>query len=426
MSRTLSEEEERAFEKLRKLRVGALFAYDRMSALRVAAHLLEIRMDAKKADGAIWLVSSSEQALVDKSLDMLLKGMKKNVRISTFQSLSHSADVFFDLLRMTKQMRIMLIIDDGLYIKNVNTVRTHRVWMISQLCPYRLLIAGAPFERNQADMFSQWYALDARILGYMTYWGFYVNHIKKGRLINADYLSRAVAPYSACIGRGEKEETQRNEYVWQFRLSKEAYEEYWRVVLRFERKAQYSQAGIYRMLSACHLAASGRRIVCDYPLETESIYNNALEDPRIQALLAILSKYDSGQTLIVCRFHFEIDAVTLALSNVYGEQSVYSPAKRNREARFYVESLYLEKRALLNKKFRTVIYYSQNWSLRKRRNKEDAFFQAGNVTVINIVAADTIDALIVRRVWKKEKSIKEIYDLLMGRKEEADAQGLQG
>ncbi len=427
MNKPLSDEEEKAVEKLLKLRVGALYASDREVSVRVAAKILLSRMNARKADGAIWLVSSGEAALLARMMDEIPGDVKKRVRIAAFQSLSHNEELFFELLRLTRSMRTMLIIDDGLYIKNVNAVRTHRVWMIAEGCPYRMLLADAPFERNQEDMFSQWYALDARILGYISYWGFCVNHIKHGRLINGDYLSRAIAPYSACIERSERAKAQRKEYVWQFRLPDSVYEEYRSVAGRFEKKALYSAAGIYKMLVACHLVASGRRIVRDYPLETESVYKNASDDPRLQALFEVLARIDRGKTLIVCRFHFEIETVREALSKAYGERAVQTAHSLNADAVYYVESLYLEKRALLKREFQTLIYYSQNWSLRKRREREDSFKDIGCETIINIVAADTIDAQMVKWVWKKERRIEDIYRLLTEQREvKTDAQGVQG
>lgn len=427
MNKPLSDDEERAFEKLIKLRVGALYADERSSAMRIALEIMLFRMDGGKIDGAIWIASSSRAALVNETADFLLQGRESFVRVCTFQALSHNADMFFELLRLTENKRLMLLIDDGLYIKNVNAVRTHRVWMIAGACPYRLLLAGAPFERNQADMFPQWYALDARILGYISYWGFCANHIKKGKLVNGEYLSRAIAPYSACVESGEKEKLHSREYVWQFRLPEYVYDEYRRVAARFEKRAAYSKAGVYRMLSACHVVASGRKIVRDYPMETVSIYERTSDDPRLRALLDILTGIDAGRTLIVCRFHFEIEAVAEALSRIYGRRNVHTHGEKNTDAGYYVESLYLERRALSRKKFKTVIHYSHSWSLRKRRELGNFADISENTTVINLVAADTIDAQMVKCVWKKERNVEEIFYLLTGRKEnQADAQDLQG
>lgn len=427
MNRALSEEEERAAEKLSKLRVGALYASRRLSALRIAFKIMHSRKDSGKIDGAIWIASSSEAALVMETMDLLFCGRENFVRVYTFQALSHNASVFFSLLRLTQDKRLMLLIDDGLYIKNVNAVRTHRVWMIAGACPYRLLLAGAPFEKNQADMFPQWYALDARILGYSSYWGFCANHIKNGKLLNGEYLSRAIAPYCACVVSEENGNLHGKEYVWQFRLPENVYEEYRQVAKRFEKRAVYSKAGVYRMLSACHMVASGRRIVRDYPMETVCIYEKASDDPRLRALLDILGRIDSGRTLIVCRFHFEIETVVKALSKAYGMRNVHTQGAMNTDACYYVESLYLEKRALFRKDFKTVIYYSHSWSLRKRRELGTFMDISEDTMVINIVAADTIDAQMVRCVWKKERSIEDIFHLLTGRREEkSDAQDLQG
>lgn len=429
MNRQLSNEEEEAFNKLIGLRVGALYADARDSAIRVAAEILNQRMEKGKADGAVWLISSNESALTMNMLEAILKEKSACVSMVTFQSLSHNSNVFFGLLHLARSSRRMLVIDDGLFIKNVNAVCTFRVWMLASGCPYRLLIAGAPFEKDQIDMFSQWYALDARILGYKSYWSFCVNHIRFGKLVNGEYLSRAIAPYTACVQRENEHKTLRKEYVWQFRLPEEVLSEYRRVAKRFEKKALYSKAGVYRMLTACHMAASGRRIVRDFPLETAPIYKSIAEDARIKALLEILSKVGDRNVLIVSRFHFELEAVHKALCEICGEETVHMPGDGNEKprARFYLRGLYLEKRSLPARDIHVIIHFSQSWSLRKRREKEEAAGIGQNATIINIVAADTIDMMMVKRVWKKERSIEDIFRLLTGRKDgKADAQDLQG
>lgn len=429
MNRRLSREETEALEKLIGLRVGALYAGTRDSAIRVAAEILNIRMESGKVDGAIWLISSNESALTMNMLEAILKRKTERVAMAAFQSLSHNAEEFFNLLRLVRDSRRMLLIDDGLYIKNVNAVRTARVRMIASGCPYRLLIAGAPFEKDQIDMFSQWYALDARILGYKSYWSFCVNHILYGKLVNGEYLSRAIAPYAACVQRENEHKALKKEYVWQFRLPEDVYSEYKRVVKRFEKKAQYSKAGVYRMLTACHMAASGRSIVCDFPLETEPMYKSTAEDARIKALLEILPRIGDGNVLIVCRFHFELEAVHKALCEIYGEETVHMPEDGDEkpQARLYLRGLYLEKRSLPARDIHVIIHFSQSWSLRKRREQEEAAGIGENAMIINIVAADTIDMMMVKRVWKKERSIEDIFRLLTGRKDgKTDAQDLQG
>ncbi len=429
MNKPLSDEEERAKEKLLRLRIGALYASSRAAGLRVAAGVLNARLGDGKIDGVIWIVSSSQAVVLSETLSDVLKEKTGCIRLTTFQTLSHNVNEFFRLLGLIRDKRLMLVIDDGLYIKNVNAVRTHRIWMLAGGCTYRLLIASAPFETNLADVFPQWYALDARVLGYKSYWGFCANHIKHGKLINGDYLSRAIAPYCACVFPGKEKLAKKAEYVWQFRLSDEAYEEYRRVVKRFEKKALYSNAGIYRMLCACHMAVSGRRIVRDYPLETVSLYESIWEDRRIQALLEVLNACENGRILIVCRYRFEILAVSEALKNTYGEDAVQASGgiSRNMHARYFVESLYMEKRLLMRQEFQTVIHFSQSWSLRKRRNVEEMFGNNAMTTVINIVAADTIDVQMVKRVWKKEQGIKEILRFFTERKDDkGNAQDIQG
>lgn len=414
MNNDLTGEERKAEEFLLKLRAGAVYAEKSGASVKIASDLILERLFRGKIDGAIWLLPAARLNQTKDKARSRLKDSAQQVEFFSFQSLSHNTGLFWQLTKLAGGGRRMLIIDDGLYIKNTHAVRTARVWFISQLCPYRLMLSGAPFERNQEDMFAQWYALDWRILGYRSYWSFSNNHLLKGRLINADYLSRAICPYSVYVRDEKNASDTGREYVWQFRLPDSVIKEYERVVRRFSKKAQYSSAGVYRMLRACHMVVSGMRITGDFPMKAEPIYENSGEDARLNALFGVLSHYENARVLVLCRYKFEMERVYEALLNKYGKTEVgcaEDPCS-NEMARVNVESLYAEKNAAFGA-FQAIVYYSQDWSLRKRRFRErEREERAPGADVIDIVAADTIDIQMVRRVWSKEAGIDELYALL--------------
>lgn len=87
-----------------------------------------------------------------------------------------------------------------------------------------------PLANRASDIFSQWHALDWRILGYQTYRDFCLNHVRGSRSPNMDYLRRAIAPYSAQILREEVQiAAGRREYVWKFQLPPEILTHYRKV-----------------------------------------------------------------------------------------------------------------------------------------------------------------------------------------------------
>lgn len=397
---------------LERLYAGAVYASSRRQRMEISARMIVSRIRDGKIDLAVWILPGYLMKETNAFALKYDRTLSDSVLFCSFQSLSHNAHVFREVLSFVKDKRAMLVIDDGLFIKNVRAVRTARVWAISALCKYRLLVSGAPFEKNLEDMFSQWYALDRRILGYRSYWGFSMNHLKRGKIVNQDYLLRAIKPYSICIDDADKI-PKRREYVWQFRLPESVMEEYARVVSRFEKKAQYSQAGVYRMLSACHLVVSGMRITRDFPMKAESMLCSPDDDYRLSALMEVLRRFHGRRTAVLCRYLFEVEKVKCALKQTYGKDSVHSADSKNTDARFWVESLFKEKRISGLDDYELLIYYSQDWSLRKRRTAEIRCAMGNpNAVVVNIVAADTIDVQMVKRVWSKEKGISELYAFL--------------
>ena len=71
------------------------------------------------------------------------------------EELSYSLNAFLNLCNQTEAGQIMLIIDNGLLIKNPRALRTQRVLALSKRCVYKLLVSDGPMTRSAADMFSQ-------------------------------------------------------------------------------------------------------------------------------------------------------------------------------------------------------------------------------------------------------------------------------
>ena len=104
--------------------------------------------------------------------------MEQSITLAGVENLSYNLNDFLALCKQTDEDRVMLVIDNGLLIKNPRALRTQRVLVLSEKCPYKLLVSDVPFTRSAADMFAQWYALDWRILGYQSYWGFCIVSVK--------------------------------------------------------------------------------------------------------------------------------------------------------------------------------------------------------------------------------------------------------
>ncbi|MDO5765783.1 MAG: hypothetical protein Q4P84_08810, partial [Elusimicrobiales bacterium] len=322
-----------AFEKLKGLRVGALYIERQEGKLTTVVELARYRLSKGRVDGVLWLCTR-------RRVERLSEGILRHGR-----DIRDRTELVLRLMEQARQTRLMLIIDNGLLIKNGAALRTQRVIELSRRCPYRLLISDVPFTRHVEDMFTQWLALDWRILGYRSDWAFRLNHLDAwNRGVNTDYLVRAIEPYCAQIRREDVQPAaKRREYVWKFSLPAEAMAEYRRVTDRFLAMAPYSSSGVYRMLQACQHVACGRRVLQDYPLETAPLYASDDENPRLTALLDVLERIPGRRTLILYRYHHEGETLLAALRRVYGEDSAGRYSERETR-RFTVMNIFTDER----------------------------------------------------------------------------------
>lgn len=397
MNEALHPAQVEAVEKLKHLRVGALYIERQEGKLRTVLSLVRYRLERGRIDGVIWLCMRRRVDMIQEGAERHAPELCARIEIVGIESLSHRLDSFLHLMHRAQSQRLMVVIDNGLLIKNPAALRTQRVIALCSRCAYRLLISDIPFTRRVGDMFSQWYALDWRILGYSSYWGFCTNHLGEGGAArNTAYLARAIEPYCAQILREDVQRVAgRSEYVWQFALPEEVMREYRRAVGRFCKNAPYSATGVYRMLQACHQVVSGRRIVQDYPLKTEPMYPEPEQNPRLCALLEVLRRLKQEKILILYRYTYERDTILEALRRIYGGATVGCyPEMMDTGRTMVLMNICCDEREAARLQASTIVYYSLDWDWRKRQEKERQCQNAlmdGRLTVVNLVAADTID-----------------------------------
>ena len=415
----LHPEQIEALEKLKHLKVGALYADRQDGKLHMALELVEYRLDAGRIDGAIWLCTRRKADMISWGIQRHAPELAARIALCGIEGLSFSLKQFRLLMRAARSRRLMLVIDNGLLIKNVEALRTQRVLALSELCPYRLLISDVPFMNSVADMYAQWRALDWRILGYSSYWGFSINHLG-GAGRNLDYLARAIAPYCAQVLREQVQPLgRREEYVWRFRLPPVGRAEYAAVAERFMAGAYGSRTGVYRMLHACQAVTSGRRVQSDYPLLTEALYAAPEANPRVQALLDVVHALPERRVLVLCRYRWECREVSEVLARQFGADSTQRyPCAAEAHARFTVMNVYADERECARLRADVVLYYSCDWNWRKRSEKERqcmGWLDGANLTVVSLAAADTIDMSILRCVWRKDNMVRCLQEELRAR-----------
>jgi SNF2 family DNA or RNA helicase len=339
-------------------------------------------------------------------------------------------------MQFTASGETMLVVDESNLVKNHKAIRSQRIISIAQQCKYRVLLNGTPISKNEKDLFSQWYLLDWRILGYQSFWSFAANHLEYDpdrpgrirRVLHIDYLTDKIAPYSFLVKREDCMTLPEKRIIrhW-FDMPRRQWYHYDNVKEIFLSSLLMDEehigpAAIYRTFTALQDVTSGRRITSgvDEAIRHEPMYKDVYDNPRIEALLAELDGCDE-KTVVWCRFSHEIEDVARVLRSEYGEASVVQfYGKMNTKARnaaresfegdaqFFVANKVCAGYGLNLQFCHRAIYYNNDWDWATRAQSEDRLHRLGQeneVQITDLYCQDTIDGRILDCLDRKERLV---------------------
>lgn len=425
-----------AVEKLSKVKVGALYMEQGTGKTRTALELIKLRYDAGKIDTVIWLCPCSVKENLRRDIIIHCGIMPDNITICGIETLSTSVKWMKKLMGIVND-KVYFIVDESTLIKNFRARRTMNITKLSGYCKYKLILNGTPVTKNESDLFAQWYLLDPRILGYQSFYSFAANHLeydeygKVRRCLNVDYLAAKIAPFTYQVKKSECLDLPYKTYsTCYFSLPDFQSEEYERVKdMFFDAIDEFNEATIYRALTALQLVLSGRRIISKLHehIKSEPMYSTPVENPRIIALMNILSGI-TEKCIIFCKYSQEIKDIC----SILGEAAVpfdgsLSLKKRqmNLDAfREGVQFLVANKTCAgygLNLQFcHYVVYYENDFDYATRAQSEDRVHRIGqekNVHYIDICASNKLDERIIACLSRKENLVEHFRREIHKRRE---------
>ena len=408
-------------EKLIKLKVGALFMEQGTGKTITALEIARKRLELNKIDHVIWLCPCSAKGNIKREIiKHCPKEMLPSFTICGIETLSTSIRANVYLRNLAAAKRCFMVVDESLMIKNPRAYRTSNIQKIAASCPYRMILNGTPISRNEADLFSQFYLLDWRILGYRSYWSFSANHMEYDeygnvvRILNTDYLTRKISPYTYQVKKSDCLKLPPKKYsTYYFNLANEQSREYDRVAsILMEKINEWHSETIYRLFSGLQAVISGKRLIFNKSFshfDTVEMFDNPCNNPRIQALLDVIT---DDKTIIFCRYESEITQLCSILKGSVRFDGLVSAHQREIAlAEFKGEKKYLIANRncagySLNLQFcHKIIFLSNDWDLGTRLQSEDRVHRIGqekDVSVTDICADNTIDEQIVKCLNNKE------------------------
>lgn len=431
----LFDHQKKASEKLSKIKVGALYMEQGTGKTRAALEIAKNRQEKNKFDIILWLCPCSVKKNLREDINFHCEN-DGEIIIKGIESISMSDKLYLLLTELVKRYRCFLIVDESNLVKNKNALRTERIIELSKYCKYKLILNGTPITRNEADLFAQWFILDWRILGYKSYYSFAANHLEYEQILtpngnkittnrvknvlNIDYLTEKIAPYSFQISKKECLDIPTKQYYsYDYSLTEEQWEEYDKTKERFLLEVkEWKPETIYRLFTATQHVVTGRKVITNSneKMVTKDFFNEDIENPRIQCLLEIVNKIGKEKCIIFCKYQNEVDTIMKLIKNCVEFTGRISQKNRqiNRE-KFKNDVQYLVANKQcgaygLNLQFcHNIIFYSNDFDLGTRAQAEDRVHRIGQkhkVNIYDIIALDTIDKMIYDCIIKKESMLK--------------------
>ena len=441
MKTKLLDFQETAYNKLKGLKIGALYMEMGLGKTRTTLELIQYRLNKKKIERVLWLCPcSTKQNLKDQIEEH--SDLIDFIDIYGIETMSQSDRTYLEVYEKVQKHKYMLIVDESNLIKNFFAKRSERIREIAIFCKYKIILNGTPVTRNEADLFNQWYTLDWRVLGYRSYYSFCKNHLildeKTNRVKevkNTEYLTNRISPYSYQAYKKEVLHLPDKKFErYYFELTKEQQKEYYidrDILIQKLEAAEDHQVSIiiYKLFTALQLVLSGRKINTFEYLQHEPFFKDPNDNPRIKKLLEVIKKFNQDEKIIIwCKYTQEIKDIESVLKEQYGVGSTalfygdISLKERNKEIeRFKTDARFLIGNKAsggygLNLQFcSTMIFYSNDFDWGTRAQAEDRIHRIGqNIEplYIDIIAADTLDERIISNLGRKESLAAALKRLL--------------
>ena len=189
-----------AFEKLSRLKVGALFMEMGTGKTKVALDLIASK--ASRVDYILWICPCSLKSEIEAERSKWHPEL--TLDIVGCESIGSSGRIYLQTLSKTKDRRCFVVVDESLKIKNREAKRTERIIRIGESAEYKLILNGTPISQNYCDLWSQMQFLSPKILkmSYNQFFNTYCEYYTRGkmagkirRFVNVPHLIDKISPY---------------------------------------------------------------------------------------------------------------------------------------------------------------------------------------------------------------------------------------
>lgn len=449
-----------AVNKMLPSRVGGLFMEMGTGKSRVAIELIAKRQH--KIDKVVYFcpVSLKETVVQEiikhtncKQSDICVFNSRSNAQniagyfwyIVGTESISSSTRVFFAVNSLITD-KSFVIVDESSYIKGFFSNRSKRIIQLSEKARYRLVMTGTPMSQGVVDLFSQFYFLSPKILGYNSFYSFAANHLEysekyPGLIVeshNLAFLAKKISPYTyqvtkdECLDLPDKIYETRTFYMTEMQRSwyKAVKEDFLYQMEWLLEQDHFRSIYIFRLFSALQQVACGFYNERITPIgeklfgEKPEYKFHEFDNPRIDLLLSTLREIPSDKKVVIfCKYQQDIKYISEALADKYGKDSFAlfygkineqeragQVEKFRSSARFFVATQQSGGHGLTLNEASYVIFYNNAFKYSERLQAEDRCHRIGQtkkVTYIDLYCYDSIDWRIQDALTKKGNAVRD-------------------
>jgi SNF2 family DNA or RNA helicase len=326
------------------------------------------------------------------------------------------------------------IVDESSKIKNHTANRAMRAVSFGRMSEYRTIMTGTPIANGPMDMFMQFEFLDPDIIGLGDFYSFRNRYAIMGgydnkEIIgyrNLDELTEIVAPFVYQVRKKDALDLPPKLYVTrEVELTDEQRRLYGtmkrgRIVATGD-KSHIVENVLEKMLRLQEIAGGFVSYADAGAAKGKKTKRERIDKvlSKVTELLAIAEEAEGQSVIVWCAFKDEIYACVAALCNVYGRAAVVEihgdidEKQRNinkdlfqsGKARFLVGNAATGGLGLDMTAGSIEVYYSNTFNYIDRQQSEDRAHRIGQtkqVTIIDLVARGTVDAVIIEALRQKQ------------------------
>lgn len=458
----LFEHQEKAFNKIKKLKAAALFMDMGTGKTRTILEYIQFKLNQGKINKVFWLCPCStkknlKEDIIKHSIfsSNYIEGVNEEfIVIIGIETISNSSKIYLKLNSLIEKFpNSLLIVDESHMIKNHMAVRTKRILDLVSKVEYRAILTGTPVTQGIWDLFTQFYFLHPKILGYNSFYAFAANHLEysekfPGQIINThntDYITKKINPYIYQVTKKEcldlPPKTYTNRY---FYFDDEQYVIYQSIKNYYVNMIDcenFNGECIFNMINYLYRVASGYINVDfktpiyindeshlhleykSYKRAEETIYQ--LHSIPKDAKCIIWHKYNSDLELLEEKMkQNEIEYVCIN-GNISEKQRDLNLDifKTSKTTNILVANINIGNVGLNLQEASYMIYYNSTFEYAKRKQSEDRIYRIGqdkNIHIIDILSNSGIDNMLENNIHNKTSLIRDIREKISDIKDDKE------